>query len=106
MQLFDMATGLLYAVKRPAPEVRNYAVDFTNLCPSVSTVISVTALLLTQGVSTLTIGTPRITGTLVNFSLSGGAVGDIYEIQLNVSDTAGEVISEAVMIKIKQTGNS
>ncbi len=101
MANIDPATGLLFEVKRPG-ETRNYTIDFINLLPIstlVNSIISMTAM-----PAGLTIQNQAFSGTKVSMDLSSGTEGIDYEITLKIDDTAGNIIEDDVMIKVRKAG--
>lgn len=104
----DVATGLVYEVKRPA-ETRKYTVDFSKVVVAGATILSVqsvdvTALGYVASVDPLTAGTISISDAKVSFNVAGGTDGDDYEITVNCTDSSGDILSDDVMIKVRKAG--
>lgn len=102
----DETTGLSYLIKRPGAEARNYAIDFRRLIPIDSTIVNINALtILPQGIVTdtipLAIANPQPNGQQIRFLCSGGTPKENYEIQAEVVDSAGNIIIDSILVKVR-----
>lgn len=103
--MIDIATGLLYNVKRPSPEKRNYSVDFKKQLGSITSIISIEVIPITAGATSLTTSGHSVSGpTIVSFDAEGGLDKEKYEIRISVADALGNIITDSVMLKIRETG--
>jgi len=105
----DKNSGLLYEVKRPA-ESKTYSINFKNIIPAGQTIASVGSVVATASglvteAAALAVGTVGSSGTTVNVKLSAGTDGEDYEIAITVTDTAGDIHADDVMIKVRKAGN-
>ena len=80
-------------VKQPA-ESRLYAIDFVNLLATDDTLSSVTSVLANDesAETGITVGTGAISGTEVQFRLSGGNAGTTYKIECIAVTSGGDTL--------------
>lgn len=106
MAFIDDLTNLPYQVKRPAPEVRDYSVDFKLLIPTTGTITSVTSVtVVTTSTNSLIVSNITFSGTLARFTLSNGDDGVNYRINIAVSDSFGNTLEDSILIKVRDAGN-
>jgi hypothetical protein len=88
-------------------ETRLYAFDFAQQreITAGQTLASALALSSTrlEGSGSLTIGTPAINGTRLEFTIAGGALGDRYEILCTVTTSAAATLAGAGRLKIERS---
>lgn len=108
MNAIEKTTGLLYSIKRPAPEIRLYSVDFKKLTNNsvISAITSITIAkrnLVTE-ITPLTVSNQIISNTIVLFNLAGGTDGEDYEITITVEISPTNIVSEDILIKVRKAG--
>lgn len=109
-QLIDEATGLVYVVKRPSPEQRDYTVDFSNLLlfATIASIVSITISVYsgTPNTTPLVSSAGTISNSVIFITLSGGTDGLVYEIKTIIIDTAGNELVDSFLVKCKKYGTT
>lgn len=103
--MLDHTTKLQFVVKRPAPEIRSYSIDFSKNLTEIQNVVSVIVEdYLKIGTSPLDVTNITFDATKVYFILSGGEDLEEYILRLHIVDTSGNNIVEPVLVKLRENG--
>lgn len=88
-------------------ETRTYAFDFADqveIDDGNETLTGPPTVSKTQlaGIGTITLGSPSISGTKVQFTIAGGALGDLHDILVTVGTSGGSTLQARGQLEISQ----
>jgi hypothetical protein len=89
--------GRVQAAKDPQESLR-YWRDVAGLLADGDTISAVTAT--ADGVTL--VGTPSFTGTVIVFKISGGTVGMVGSVTLDITTTGGDVLQRSMFFNVRQ----
>ncbi len=85
--------------KQPS-ESRLYDIDFAPLLATSDTVSAVSSVI--ESPSGLTIGAASISSPLIQFRVSGGADGVLYQITAKVTTTGGDTLETEARLRVEE----
>lgn len=93
---------LFESAPKQVSESRLLKADFVGLLASGVTISSaaVSQYVYSGAVSTLTLGSPSISGSTISVSVSGGAAGVLYQVSLQATLSDGQVFRMRTMLAV------
>ncbi len=99
-------TAPQHLIKQPS-ETRTFSIDFGALLSAGETINGagpapvVTSQIRGGGTTDLTIGSPAVVGTTVEFTVAGGTDCKVYRIECLITTSSGQILEGDGMLRIK-----